>query len=176
MSRADAFVMNRCFPTAEDAPFCMAHHYLLYAETGVMRLSAEGRQWSLPPARAALIKADQPIRVALPQPVRACSALFAPGFVPDPATTLSVFEVTALARELLFARRNIGEDDPLDSYSQPMFKALAAEAWRLACTPSPTSMPEHRTDLVRKALDLTLGSLESNLTMDDLASALATTP
>ncbi|MHA3916662.1 helix-turn-helix domain-containing protein [Halovulum sp. GXIMD14793] len=77
---------------------------------------------------------------------------------------------------MLFALHNIGEDDPLDSYFQPMFQALAAEAWRLACTPSPTSMPEPRTDLVRKALDLTLGSLESNLTMDELASVLATTP
>jgi hypothetical protein len=106
MPPAYAFVQD--FDPEPPKTLVMERHYLLYAAKGAMRLEAEGRGWTLPPARAALIHAGREITVAMPQKLSACSVLFDPDFVPAPAASLSVFEISPLARELVLTCRAYG--------------------------------------------------------------------
>ncbi len=135
MSHTDAFVVFGKFAPAPQSKFETPHHYLLYALSGALALEAAGKRWSLPPARAALIAANHPILVSLPQKVVACSALFAPSFAPDPPTTLTVFDMSVLARELLLSLRATTKETALNSYSTSLFQALSAEIWRVKWLP-----------------------------------------
>jgi hypothetical protein len=80
--RREAFAFARDFAPAPPSELCVDRHYLLCASRGALRLEARGTSWVLPPARAALIAAGEPIQVAIPQPVTTSSVLFDPGFAP----------------------------------------------------------------------------------------------
>ena len=80
----EAFAFVRQFPAAPPSELCVEQHYLLCASEGALRLEAHGRSWVLPPARAALIAAREPIEVTLLQPVTTSSVLFATDFAPEP--------------------------------------------------------------------------------------------
>jgi AraC-like DNA-binding protein len=149
---------------------------LLYVERGALRLEAEGRSWTLPPARAALIASNRGIEVTLPQRVTALSALFDAAVFPAPPATLSVFEVTPLARELLRGCSRFGEEDEQDEYALQLFVTLALVAWRLAEHPSPASLPSARTDEVRRALVMTEQRLAEAISFEQVAAAVACTP
>jgi AraC-like DNA-binding protein len=176
MSAADAYVVSRVFEPEAERTFAVPHHYLLYAESGALTLEAEGRRWTLPPARAALIAAGHPVVIGLPRRVAACSALFAPSFAPEPPAALSVFDVSPLARELLLALRAVGAADRLDPRAEALFRALAAEAWRLSRSPSPASIPVPRSARLRRALDLAEARLEDGVRLDEIASEVAMSP
>ena len=176
MSDADAYIVFGEFAPAAQSKFETPHHYLLYALSGALTLEADGKRWSLPPARAALIAANHPILVSLPQKVLACSALFAPSFAPDPPTTLTVFDMSSLARELLLSLRGVAQETPLNIYSTSLFQALVAEVWRLALQPSPVAMPLPKSDMLKRALVLTEQRLEQDLRFENLAREVATTP
>jgi AraC-like DNA-binding protein len=153
---AEAYSLSRMFPPADRAEFRFDRHYLLYCTAGTMRLEAEGKAWTLPPSRAAIIVAGQSIHVTLPQTVMACSALFDRGFIPPPAEALTVINMTPLARELILACRIWTDvDKPLDPYARQLFTTLAAVASQLAATPSNTAMPLPRSDGVTAAMRLT---------------------
>ncbi|OWU85074.1 hypothetical protein ATO6_08445 [Oceanicola sp. 22II-s10i] len=174
---APAFVIHRDFAPAPPQPFRMDRHYLLYAARGAMRLEAEGRTWSLPPARAALIAADHAITVELPQPLTALSVLFAPEATPQPPATLSVFDISPLARALLTALRDRTDPEaPGDPRSDALFAALTQEVWHLARAPSPAHMPSGHSPMIRRALALTAVALEDPPSFDALAATLAVTP
>ena len=96
--RREAFAFARDFAAATPSELCVDRHYLLCASQGALRLEAHGESWVLPPARAALIAAGEPIQVAIPQPVTTSSVLFDPGFAPDPPAPLTVFDLSPLAR------------------------------------------------------------------------------
>ena len=68
--RREAFAFARDFAAAPTSELCVDRHYLLCASQGALRLEAHGKSWVLPPARAALIAAGEPIQVAIPQPVQ----------------------------------------------------------------------------------------------------------
>lgn len=176
MSAQDAYLVVRDFAPEPENIFQMPCHYLLYAEQGAMTLEADGKRWTLPPARAALIAAGEPVRITLPQRVRACSALFAPSFAPRPPAILSVFEMPPLARELLFALRGIGESDPLDPYTEALFRALIAVIWRISQRPSLAMMPVPKTEGLRRALALMQARLGESLRFDELAGEAAMSP
>ena len=72
----EAFAFARDFEAAPPSELCVDRHYLLCASQGALRLEAHGKSWLLPPARAALIAAGEPIQVAIPQPVTTSSVLF----------------------------------------------------------------------------------------------------
>ncbi|MGR3323510.1 MAG: helix-turn-helix domain-containing protein [Pseudooceanicola sp.] len=172
-----AHVIHRDFPPAPPRPFRMDRHYLLFALRGGMRLEAEGRRWSLPPARAVLIAAGEDITVALPGPLTALSVLFDPAATPPPPARLSVFDMTPLAREILLACR--GHSDPAaepDARTAALFAALAAEVWHRAAAPLPLHMPAGRSALVRRALDLTEARMADPPGFGALAADLAVTP
>jgi AraC-like DNA-binding protein len=151
----EAYCLHREFAPEGPIPFEIDRHYLLYAESGTMRLEAVGRRWTLPPARAALIAARQPVSITILTHLTSASVLFAPAFMPDPPA-VAVFDVSPLARALVGECRNYAPDDgPLPPYGQSLFQMLATVALRLAETPSPLSLPLPTSDPLRRALDLT---------------------
>lgn len=176
MSSADAFVVSQEMPARAAEDFEVPYHYVVYAETGTMRLESGAKRWTLPPARAGLVAAGHKITVELPRPVRICSALIMPDLVPKPPALLTVFDMSALARELLFALRPIGKDTPLDPYSAQMVSALAAEIWRLCNHPTRAVLPVPESPQLRQALFLTEANLANTLTFDEVAAQVAMSP
>lgn len=175
MTQPAAIVIHQDFPAGGPLQFLQDRNYLLYARRGVVSLEQEGRRWSLPPARAALIAARQPITVILPQPVAALSVLFRTDFMPEPAQSLSVFDMSSLARALLHEAK-AWPDGPDDDYSTRLFDTLSMVVLRLAEAPLPVHRPTGRSDLVRKALDITEARMEAPPTFEALAAELAATP
>ncbi len=156
----------------------MDRHYLLWSASGTLRMEAGDRAWTLPPARAALIAAHRPIRIHLPGPVTACSALFSPGFVPDPPAALRVFDMTPLARALLLECRDFGpEGRPLDDHGRLLFRTLAAVTWKLALRPTSAVMPLGRSPALLRALALTEAQLrEAAPSFEEIAAEVAVSP
>jgi AraC-like DNA-binding protein len=151
----DAYCLHREFAPEGPIPFEIDRHYLLYAESGTMRLEAVGRRWTLPPARAALIAAGQPVSVTILTHVTSASVLFAPHVIPSPPA-VAVFDVSPLARALIGECREYGPNGGLlPPYGRALFQMLATVALRLANVPSPLSLPLPTSDPLRQALDLT---------------------
>src|SRR4051794_41496621 len=112
--------------------------------------------WVLPPARAALIAAGEPIQVAIPQPVRTSSVLFDVDFAPPPPAPLTVFDLSPLARALVSECADWPDAaEPLPPYARSLFGALAAVVWRLAGQPRPITVPARPSPEPRRALALT---------------------
>jgi AraC-like DNA-binding protein len=173
----EAFAFVRDFEPAPPSELCVDRHYLLCASRGALRLEAHGTSWVLPPARAALIAAGEPIQVAIPQPVTTSSVLFDPGFAPEPPAPLTVFDLTALARGLVSECVQWPEaDDPLPPYARSIFGALAAVAWRLAEQPSPVAVPAGRSPELRRALAFTGERLDDDLGFEDVAHHVGLAP
>ncbi len=172
---AHSFV--RTFPAEPARDLRVDRHYLLCASAGALRLEAEGRTWVLPPARAALIQADRPIRVSVPRPVTTASVLFDIGFAPVPPAPLTVFDLSPLARCLVAECGGWGEsDEPLTAYARTLFAALAAVAWRLAEQPSPVVVPAGRSPELRRALRLTEERLGGRVRFEDVAAEVGLAP
>lgn len=166
----EAFGFVRDLPAAPPSELCVDRHYLLCVSRGALRLEAHGNSWVLPPARAALIAADEMIRVAVSQPVTTSSVLFDPGFAPMPPAPLTVFDLNPLARALV----SECDDWPdaaqsLPAYARSVFGALAAAVWRLAQQPSPVTVPAGQSPELRRALAITNQRLAENLLFDDIA-------
>jgi len=125
--RREAFGFARDFAAAPPSQLRVDRHYLLCASRGALRLEAHGQVWLLPPARAALIAADEPIRVAIPQPVTTSSVLFDRGFAPDPPAPLTVFDLSPLARALVTECVAWPEaDEPLPAYARSGWPTTSA--------------------------------------------------
>lgn len=176
MSR-EAFAFAREFPAGPPSQLRVDRHYLLCASRGALRLEAHGRSWVLPPARAALIAAGEPIRVAIPQPVTTSSVLFDPGFTPEPPAPLTVFDLSPLARALVSECVAWPEAaEPLPPYAVSIFGALAVVAWRLALEPSPVSVPAGQSQELRDALALTEERLGEDVRFDEIARDIGLAP
>jgi AraC-like DNA-binding protein len=173
----EAFGFARDFAAAPPSELRVDRHYLLCASRGALRLEAHGQVWLLPPARAALIAADEPIQVALPQPVTTSSVLVDRGFAPDPPAPLTVFDLSPLARALVTECVAWPEaDDPLPAYARSLFGALVAVAWRLAEQPSPVTVPAGRSPELRRALAVTEERMADDLGFDEVAREVGLTP
>ncbi|WP_433073672.1 helix-turn-helix domain-containing protein [Dactylosporangium sp. CA-052675] len=172
-----AYSFVRTFAPEPARELCVDRHYLLCASAGALRLEARGRAWLLPPARAALIAAGEPIQVSLPQPVTTASVLFEPGFTEPTPAPLTVFDLSPLARALLAECGSFGDStEPLPWYGEKLFAALAAVAWRLAQTPSPVVVPAGRSPELRRALRLTEDRLAEQVRFEDLAAEIGLAP
>ena len=131
----------------------------------------------LAPARAALIAAGEPIQVAIPQPVTTSSVLFDPDFAPEPPATLTVFDLSPLARALVSECVTWADaDEPLPPYALSLFGALAAVAWRLAQHPSPVAVPAAQSPELRRALVLTGEALAEDVRFEDVAREVGLAP
>lgn len=152
----DAYCLHQHFEPAGPFAFRTDRHYLIYALEGTIRLEAEGRRWTLPPARAALIAADRPITIAVLSRLVSASVLFSPAVMPAPAAALTVFDVSPLARELIRECRHWGpESGELSAYARQVFLMLATVVSNLAATPSPCVMPAPKSASLARALVLT---------------------
>ena len=166
-----AYSFVRDFEPAPAQELCVDRHYLLAASRGALRLEVDGTTWSLPPARAALIRAGVSIEVTIPQPVTTASVLFSTTFTPSPPSNLAVVDLTPLARALITECSRWGEDDgPLDDYALAMFRALAEATWALAEHPSPAHMPSGRSPEVRRALAITAERLADDPRFGEIAA------
>lgn len=175
--KPDAYCFHNEFEPADPSEFQMDRHYLLYAIQGTIRLEAQGQRWTLPPARAALIAANQPITISILSKLTSASVLFAPNFMPAPASVLSVFDVSALARELIVECQNWGpESGPLTPYAQSIFKTLAAVVQNLALSPSPCVLPTPTSDALVRALTLTEEQAENTPKFTDIARGSGQSP
>ena len=153
------------------------HHYLVSVSRGALRLERDGTVWSLPPARAALVAAGQAIEVTVPQAVVTSSVLVEAGFAPPPDASLSVFDLTPLARALLQECGRWEEsDEPLGDYALALFRALVEVTWELARHPSPARMPSGRSPEVRRALSITGLQLAADPRMDRIAAEIGLAP
>lgn len=165
----EAYCLHREFAPEGPIPFEIDRHYLLYAMSGTMRLEAVGRRWTLPPARAALIPAGQPVSVTILTQLTSASVLFAPHFMPDPPR-VAVFDVSPLARALLGECRAYGPDGGLlPPYERALFEMLATVVLRLAESPSPLSLPLPASEPLRCALDLTEATASDAPNFADIA-------
>lgn len=152
----EAYCLHKNFDPSGPAVFQMDRHYLLYARAGTIRMESEGQRWTLPPARAALIAAGHPITITILSKLTSASVLFATNFMAPPVQTLSVFDVSPLARELIFACREWGpENGSLTPYSKRIFETLAVVVSDLAQNPSPCVLPVPNSAAVTRALALT---------------------
>jgi len=174
---AEAYSVSQKFPAAPRREFVTDRHYLLYSAAGSMRLEAEGRVWALPPARAALIAAGRPVHVTLPQAVSACSVLFNAAFIPPPCATLTVVNMSPLARELILHCRDWTDpENALDPYGRQIFLTLAAVVAKLAATPSQASIPVPNSRGLAQALALTEQRIAGNPDFATIAGEVAMTP
>lgn len=172
-----AYSFVRTFAPAPAREFRVDRHYLLCASAGALRLEAQGQAWLLPPARAALIAAGEPIQISLPQPVTTASVLFATDFVPVPPAVLTVFDLSPLARALVAECGAWGESsEPLTAYNEALFRALAAVAWKLAEEPSPVVIPAGRSPELRRALRLTEQRLAGDVRFEEVAAEVGLAP
>ncbi len=175
--RREAFAFAREFATAPTSELCVDRHYLLCASRGALRLEAHGKSWVLPPARAALIAAGEPIQVTIPHPVTTSSVLFDPDFAPEPPAPLTVFDLSPLARALVSECVLWPQAaEPLPSYARSVFGALAAVAWRLAEHSQPVTVPAGRSPELRQALTITSEQLAEDVRFEDVARVVGLAP
>lgn len=173
----EAFAFARDFAAAPPSELRVDRHYLLCASRGALRLEAHGESWVLPPARAALIAAGEPIQVAIPHPVTTSSVLFHPAFAPDPPAPLTVFDLSPLARALVSECVAWPDaEEPLPPYARALFGALAAVAWQLAEHPSPVTIPAGRSPELRRAMALTSDGLAEDLRFEQVAREVGLVP
>jgi AraC-like DNA-binding protein len=173
----EAFAFARHFAAAPSSELRVDQHYLLCASHGALWLEAHGESWVLPPARAALIAAGEPVQVAIPQPVTTSSVLFDTGFAAEPPAPLTVFDLSPLARALVSECVAWPDaEGPLPPYARSVFGALAAVAWRLAQQPSPVTVPAGVSLELRRALALTRDGLGEEVRFEDVARKVGLVP
>lgn len=165
------YCVSRQFDIAGPASFRMDRHYFVYALSGVMRLEADGRRWTLPPARGALIAARHPVEITILSPVAAASVLFETEAM-TPKANLVVFEISPLCRELVRVCRQWGAGDLQDDYAVQIFGTLAAEIARLARSPSLCYLNKPKDAALGQALALIEDRLAEDLELDDVARSV----
>ena len=94
----DAYCFHKTFEPSGPSQFAMDRHYLLYALEGTLRLEADGKSWTLPPARAALITAGHPVTITVLSRLTSASVLYAPSFMKAPQRILSVWLCSRFVR------------------------------------------------------------------------------
>ncbi len=173
----DAFCFHKQFQPAGPSEFQTEQHYFLYAVAGTLRLEAQGRRWTLPPARAALIAAGYPITISVLSQLTSASVLFPTNVMAAPRAPLSVFDMTPLARALVHECRDWGiEAHPLPDYARNIFGTLAQVVTRLAENPSKCVLPAPKTPGLAKALALTEDQFDQDPTFDEIARHAGQSP
>jgi AraC-like DNA-binding protein len=173
----DAYCFHKRFDPSDPTEFQTEQHYLLYSLEGTLRLEAQGKRWTLPPSRAALIRAGHPIRISILSKLTTASVLFPTHVIDTPCDVLSVFDMTPLARELVTECRDWGQEaHPLTPYAQGIFKALASVVSKLAQSPSRCVLPAPKTPALAKAVALTEDRFDQALTFETVADVCGQSP
>lgn len=173
----EAYCFHQTFDPAGPSEFKVDRHYLLYAREGMLRLEANGKRWLLPPARAALIAAGHPITVSILTRLTSASVLFDPAFMQEPERSLTVFDMSSLARELIHESLQWGpESGPLSDYARQIFKTLASVAAKLVESPSPCALPVPASKALTRALEITEEQASGNPSFQEIAKASGQSP
>jgi AraC-like DNA-binding protein len=173
----DAYCFHRSFEPSAPSQFEVDRHYLLYALEGTIRLEADGQRWTLPPARAALIRAGHPITITVLSKLTSASVLFSPDFIPAPKQVLTVFEMSPLARELVRECRAWGsEDGPLSPYAKRIFQTLGDVVQQLAEVPSKCVLPSPKSRQLIKAVQITEHMAHLTPTFEEIAAQSSQSP
>lgn len=173
----DAYCFHRSFEPSAPSQFEVDRHYLLYALEGTIRLEADGQRWTLPPARAALIRASHPITITVLSKLTSASVLFSPDFIPAPKQVLTVFEMSPLARELVRECRAWGsEDGPLSAYAKRIFQTLGDVVQQLAEVPSKCVLPSPKSRQLIKAVQITEHMAHLTPTFEEIAAQSSQSP
>jgi AraC-like DNA-binding protein len=166
----EAYCFHRSFEPSGPSQITMDRHYLLYALQGTIRLEADGKRWTLPPARAALICAGHPITITVLSKLTSASVLFSPGFIESPNQVLSVFEMSPLARELVRECRDWGpENGALSPFANRIFATLAMVVTELSLAPSKCVLPSPVSAQLKKAVQLTEDMAHAVPKFDEIA-------
>lgn len=173
----DAYCFHKEFEPADTQTFRLDRHYLLYARSGTLRLQADGKRWTLPPARAAFIPAAKEVQVSILTQVTSASVLFAAEFHRCFPDKLSVFEITPLCRELVRECTVWGlERRELDDYAHLLFKTLAGVVSRLSEQSSRCFLPMPNSECLKEALNLTEAGLNRGLSFKRICAECAQSP
>lgn len=176
MSDMPAFCVYRDFPPEAEKTVQFDRHYLLYAAKGTMRLQADGRSWTVPPARAALIAANAPITLSIATTITCCSALFSPDIYDAPKRPLRVLDMSPLARELVLACRAYGpEAGALPADGKQLFDTLYMLASKAADAPNDMWMPVAQSEPVFAALKITERQLARPVGFGEIAAEVGMT-
>ena len=157
-----AYAVARSFGADADRRFVPERHSLVCASRGVLRLQGAGSRWLLPPARAALVAAGQPVVVGVPKPVMTASIFIDSHRYPQ-----------ALVRE---AATWAAPQEPMTGHDQTVADALVAVVWRLAANPNGVVMPVGRSLEVIEALSHTEDRPAGPLTFDEVAAHVGLAP
>ena len=169
-----AYCHSQTFGVLPDRVAVFPAHYLLYASSGSMRLTVEEGSWTLPPARAALIPAGQPIRHAVARGMECCSVLFRPDTMQVTRTT--VFPVPPLLRDMMLYSRRWNRDAAGEPEAEPFFRAIAGLLREAAAQPGPSLVPQGKSTAVQTAIRITQDRLTEPLRFEDIAAAVHCSP
>lgn len=170
MSERPVSFLNRTFDPGGPYEFRMERHYLVYAISGVMRLEAAGKRWTLTPSRAALLSAGTGASVTILAKIEAASVLFDTSFMGMPEQELAVFDMPVLGREILRECRALGEsEEALSGYETALFKALAENIMRAAITPSAFVLPAPSSPELVRAVSITEENARNQIDLSFIA-------
>ncbi|TAU82437.1 helix-turn-helix transcriptional regulator [Rhizobium leguminosarum] len=173
----DVYCLHREFEPADTQTFRLDRHYLLYAMSGTLRLQADGKRWTLPPARAAFIPAAKEVEVSILTKMTSASVLFAAEFHRDFPERLAVFEITPLCRELIRECMLWGpETGELNEYAQLLFTTLASVVVRLSLQSSRCFLPIPKSEGLKEALNLTEANLTQGLSFKRISAECGQSP
>ncbi len=148
-----AYAVHRTFEPFDSGVRSFPRHYLLYASAGAFHLTIGGRDWLLPPQRAAWIRSHVDMRVVAKMTVTNASVLFQPDALPPQSEDCLVFQVPLLAREMiLYAMRWGPERDADDAEADRFFLSLASVCQEQLREPMPYWLPRPQSDMVGQAV------------------------
>lgn len=149
--RTDAFGLVEDYRAFSTPVHRHGKHQILFAASGTMRLVAGGRQWTLPPQRAAFLRAGTPHATSSTVGVALRTVYLAKRLVPAPPADVSVFAVTPLAREMLLHAMRWGPDTPATPTRDAFFRALGGLALEWLAAEKPYWLPEPKSPELARA-------------------------
>jgi AraC-like DNA-binding protein len=168
-ARAASFVLEDELPPFRSEWHRHRRHQILYSRRGALRLQVGGKQWLVPPQRAAWLAAGVSHQVSASTPVSLCTAYLAPALGRG-ATGCRVFELPAVGSELLVYGARWGpESAPRDRRAAAYFGVVAELCREWAQTPERFALPAARTPEIERAMQLTLEGLEARRSLADIA-------
>jgi AraC-like DNA-binding protein len=152
-------------------------HQLVYAAAGVLHLQVGDGEWLLPPQRAAWIRAGTRYRLHAAEPVALRVSCLPPALAEAPAKECGVFDVTALAREMLLAAVRWGPDRTAgDDRANRFFLALAALAVEWVSESREYRLPKAQSRELEAAMTYALENLTQEPTIDEAARIAEISP
>lgn len=146
------------------------HHLIVYAAQGVVHLQVGDADMLLPPQRAAFIAAGTEHRLHNDEPVSLRSVFFAPGMCEAPPVPCAIFEVNALAREMIVSSgRWTADRDATDERATRFFLALAAMVPEWVEQAQRFRLPLARSPELGRAMQYALEHLNEEPTIEDAA-------